>query len=154
MRGNEIPEHTIQFAVEFWVNALKEHHGLAAPAAVAEKQEKLEDRIPAVPGLLGSIRALQSKRITPEKIEAFGAELGRLLREAKPSGEYGGINGLAGADLITDYNAFGLLLAAGKHAGISDMAFPWKTKIYLRGDVVKDSAGNILFNSAEASSAV
>ncbi len=94
-------------------------------------------------------RKLQARLIpSPEKIEAFRFALADLLRTSEvPRVLTGlgpaiwGVTGTRSITLAVEYNAMGLLQMAAKSAGVSDMAFPWKTKMYMRYDsaVIIDS---------------
>lgn len=93
---------------------------------------------------LMTLAAKLQNRLAPseEKVIVFEAALAELLRTYEiPSlcsaERCWGVISTRWVELVVDYNARGLLLEAAKVAGISDMAFPWKTTMVVRYDQVE-----------------
>ena len=141
-------EELMKVAVEYWVNQLR---GDAPPT---DGDEYARDRLAlSNPPALGLIERVQS-RLKPneEQLKVFAEKLREFLIEPYPDGTdprerpYGCITP-RWIQLRTDYQAQGLLALAAKAAGISDMAFPFKTVLLIKHGCIieRDGFGKKIF---------
>lgn len=138
----------IASVVDFWAKTLSSDEEEAATQQDDAAMLRLMTSNPAAASGIGKSR--QRLKPPPEKIEVFKKKLAELLEEP-----IGGVDTQERAygvisprwiEVRTDYQAQGLLLIAAKHAGISDMAFPFKTIVTIKhGRVTTGFPPRVLF---------
>lgn len=149
MAKSGFSEALIDACVDFWAKALVPPEEEFATPQDAAAMTRLMTHNPVGASVIDRARARMKP--TPEKLELFKTKLRELLAEPYPDGTdprerpYGCISP-RWVELRTDYQAQGLLLLAAKHAGISDMAFPFKTIVTIKhGRVTTGFPPRVLF---------
>jgi hypothetical protein len=118
-----LPKEAIEAAVNWWVNSLKH----------PQKDNGDDSSNGNLTALFALLNAADN-RPTPEQLERFANALRTLLENSAP--DY--------ADtwlLGVDYHPEGYLADAAKIAGISSLAFSWKTRMWLGTKGVTVRAG-------------